>query len=174
MGMRLYFLYVPLLYLGYYFVDSEQRLRSFFTFNSILILVVVGLGIAQAIIGHTFLNPTVIQEDIRDLSTTYRASPISGLIAYRPTSVFVSAGRFQNFLIVSWILTLGYGGYLLLRDRRGRLMAFTCIGVVRSWHSVDRFEGNLYWGTQQERYLLLQDFLGSPVAQSSRVFESFG
>jgi hypothetical protein len=130
MGMKLYFFYVPLLYVGYYFIDSERRLRSFFAFNSILILVVVCLGIAQAIIGHTFLNPTVIQEDIRDLSTIYRASSITGLVAYRPTSVFVSAGRFQNFQIVSWILTLGYGGFLLLRSRKGRLIAFTCIGVL--------------------------------------------
>jgi hypothetical protein len=130
MGMKLYFFYVPLLYVGYYFIDSERRLRSFFAFNTILILVVVCLGVAQAIIGHTFLNPTVIQEDIRDLSTIYRASPITGLVAYRPTSVFVSAGRFQNFQTVSWILTLGYGGFLLLRNRKGRLIAFTCIGVL--------------------------------------------
>jgi hypothetical protein len=145
MGMKLYFLYVPLLYVGYYFIDSERRLRSFFAFNAVLILIVVGLGVAQAIIGHTFLNPTVIQEDIRDLSTTYRASPITGLIAYRPTSVFVSAGRFQNFLIVSWIITMGYGGFLLLRSRRGRLIAFTCIGVLAAGTLLTASRGVLLW-----------------------------
>jgi hypothetical protein len=145
MGMKLYFLYVPLLYVGYFFVDSELRLRHFFAFNSILILIVVGLGIAQAIIGHTFLNPTVIQEDIRDLSTTYRASPITGLIAYRPTSVFVSTGRFQNFQIVSWILTLGYGGFLILRSRRGRFVAFTCIGVLAAGTLLTASRGILLW-----------------------------
>jgi len=147
MGMKLYFFYVPLLYVAYYFIDSERRLRNFFAFNSILILVVVCLGIAQAIIGHTFLNPTVIQEDIRDLSTTYRASPITGLIAYRPTSVFVSAGRFQNFQIVSWILTLGYGGFLLLRSRRGRLIAFTCIGVLAAGTLLTASRGVLLWNS---------------------------
>jgi hypothetical protein len=44
--------------------------------------------------------------------------------------VFVSAGRFQDFLIVSWLISLGYGGYLLLRTRKGRTLAFTTVGVV--------------------------------------------
>ena len=145
MGMKLYFLYVPLLYVGYFFIDSEPRLQHLFAFNSILILIVVGLGIVQAIIGHTFLNPSVMQEDIRDLSTTYRASPISGLVAYRPTSVFVSAGRFQNFQIVSWILTLGYGGFLLLRSRRGRIVAFTCIGFLTAGTLLTASRGVLLW-----------------------------
>ena len=78
MGIKLYFFYIPLLYVGYYFIDSEKRLQDFLLFNSILILIIVCLGVAQSILGHTFLNPVVIQEDIRDLSTIYRASPISG------------------------------------------------------------------------------------------------
>ena len=72
MGIKMYFLYVPLMYVSYYFIDSEHRLRSFLVFNTILILVVVCLGVAQAIIGPTFLNPATIQEEIRELSTTYR------------------------------------------------------------------------------------------------------
>jgi hypothetical protein len=130
MGLRLYFLYVPLLFVGYELVDSEKELRRFFFFNSILVLVVVGFGIAQAILGHTFLNPTVIQEDIRDLSSTYRTSPVSGLVAYRPTSFFVSTGRFQNFVIVSMILALGFGGFLLRRKQSGRWLGFSTIGVT--------------------------------------------
>jgi hypothetical protein len=162
MGMKLYFLYVPLLYVGYFLVDSELRLRHFFAFNSILILIVVGLGIAQAIIGHTFLNPTVIQEDIRDLSTNYRASPITGLIAYRPTSVFVSAGRFQNFQIVSWILTLGYGGFLLLRSRRGRLVAFTCIGVLAAGTLLTASRGVLLWNSVGGVFIAAGFLWGAP------------
>src|SRR5262249_12613357 len=108
LGLKLYFLYVPLMYLGYALIDSEQQLRRFFTLNAFLLLVVGGLGIAQAIIGPTFLNPATLQEDIRELSTLYRTSPITGQIAYRPTSVFVSTGRFQNLVIVSWIIMLGF------------------------------------------------------------------
>src|SRR6266481_5803402 len=100
--LLLFFFYAPLVLVGHALVDSQKELRRFFFFNSVLILVVAAFGIAQSILGHTFLNPEVIQEDIRSLSTLYRASPITGLVAYRPTSFFVSAGRFQNFLLVSW------------------------------------------------------------------------
>jgi hypothetical protein len=162
MGMKLYFLYVPLLYVGYFFIDSDRRLRHFLAFNSVLILVVVCLGIAQAILGHTFLNPAVMQEDIRDLSTNYRASPISGLIAYRPTSVFVSAGRFQNFLIVSWILTLGYGGFLLLRSRKGRLVAFTCIGVLAAGTMMTASRGVLLWNLAGAFFIAAGFLWGAP------------
>src|SRR5260370_12664925 len=90
----------------------------------ILALIIVSLGIAQAIIGHTFLNPETVAEDIRDLSTLYRASPISGLIMYRPTSVFVSTGRFGNFLLVTSLLVFGFSSYLLFRYKRGTSPAF--------------------------------------------------
>src|SRR6266550_1456201 len=130
MGLKLYFFYAPLLLVGYALVDSDKEVRRFFFFNSVLILVVAGFGITQSILGPTFLNPEVIQEDIRGLSTLYRVSPITGLIAYRPTSFFVSAGRFQNFLVVSWVLALGFGGLLLMRKQNGRLLAFTSVGIV--------------------------------------------
>ena len=162
MGLKLYFFYVPLLYVGYYFIDSEHRLRRFFAFNSILILIVVCLGVAQAIIGHTFLNPTVIQEDIQDLSTIYRTSSITGVVAYRPTSVFVSTGRFQNFQIVSWILTLGYGGFLLLRSRKGRLIAFTNIGVLAAGTVLTASRGVLLWNSVGSLFIVAGFLWGAP------------
>jgi hypothetical protein len=145
MGMKLYFLYVPLFYLGYGLIDSDVALRRFFQFNSFLILIVVGLGVAQSLLGHTFLNPAVIQDDIRGLSTIYRVAPISGLIAYRPTSVFVSAGRFQNFLIISWLLALGFGGYLVMRRRQGRTFAYITVGVVAAGSLLTASRGVFMW-----------------------------
>jgi hypothetical protein len=130
MGMKLFFCYVPLLFVGYALLNSEAELRQFFSVNMILGLIIVSLGIAQAILGHTFLNPTIVAEDIRDLSTLYRVSPISGLIMYRPTSVFVSTGRFGNFLLVCWLLVFGFSGYLLLRHRRGRALAFVALSLT--------------------------------------------
>jgi hypothetical protein len=146
MGLKLCFFYVPLLFVGHALVDSEIELRHFFFFNSILILVVAAFGIAQSILGHTFLNPELIQEDIRSLSTLYRVSPITGLIAYRPTSFFVSAGRFQNFLLVSWILALGFGGILLMRKQTGRLLAFTTVGIVAAASLLTASRGVILWG----------------------------
>src|SRR6266481_904341 len=145
MGLKLCFLYAPLLLVGYAIVDSEKELRRFFFFNSVLVLVVAGFGIVQSILGHTFLNPEVIQEDIRSLSTLYRASPITGLVAYRPTSFFVSAGRFQNFLLVSWILALGFGGFLLMRKQTGRLLAFTTVGIVAAASMLTASRGVILW-----------------------------
>jgi hypothetical protein len=145
MGLKLCFLYAPLLLVGHALVDSEKELRRFFFFNSILILVVAGFGIAQSILGHTFLNPEDVQEDIRGLSTLYRTSPITGLTAYRPTSFFVSAGRFQNFLIVSWILALGFGGFLLMRKQSGRLIAFTTVGILGAASLLTASRGVFLW-----------------------------
>jgi hypothetical protein len=145
MGLKLCFFYAPLLFVGHALVDSEKELRRFFFFNSVLILVVAAFGIAQSILGHTFLNPEVIQEDIRSLSTLYRVSPITGLVAYRPTSFFVSAGRFQNFLLVSWILALGFGGFLLMRKQPGRLLGFATIGIVAAAALMTASRGVFLW-----------------------------
>src|SRR5205823_5592479 len=145
MGLKLSFFYAPLLLVGHAFVDSEKEVRRFFFFNSVLILVVAAFGIAQSILGHTFLNPEVIQEDIRSLSTLYRVSPITGLVAYRPTSFFVSAGRFQNFLVVSWVLALGFGGFLLMRKQTGRLLGFTTVGMVAAAALMTASRGVFLW-----------------------------
>ncbi len=145
MGLKLCFVYAPLLFVGHALVVSEKDLRRFFFFNSVLILVVAGFGLAQSILGHTFLNPEEVQEDIRGLSTLYRVSPISGLVAYRPTSFFVSAGRFQNFLVISWILALGFSGFLLMRKQSGRLLAFTTVGILAAASMLTASRGVLLW-----------------------------
>jgi hypothetical protein len=145
LGMKVDFLYVPLIFIGYAIMESEEDLRRFFSFYSALILIVAALGLAQSIIGPTFLNPVHLQEDIRELSTTYRVAPISRAVAYRPTSVFVSSGRFQNFLMVAWLISLGYCGYLLLRSRKGRALAFTTAGVVAAASLMSASRGVFMW-----------------------------
>src|SRR5882724_546620 len=130
LGMKVYFLYIPLIFVGYSFIESEQDLRKLFMFLTVLFLIVASLGIAQSILGPKFLNPTVLQEDIRELSTLYRISPITGVTAYRPNGIFASAGRFENFLNIAWVVALGFGGYLLLRNRRGRTLTFLTIAVI--------------------------------------------
>jgi hypothetical protein len=145
LGMKLFFYYVPLLFLGYALINSETELRRFFYINLGLILVIAGLGIAQAIIGPTFLNPSVMQEDIRSLSQTYRVAPISGVIVYRPTSVFVSTGRFSDLLIVAWIIVFGFSGYLLLRHRRGRIFALIALATIAAACLMCASRGVVMW-----------------------------
>jgi hypothetical protein len=165
MGMKLYFLYVPLMYIGYEFLKSEEELSRFFSLNAILIMIIVGLGIAQSIMGPSFLNPRVLQEDIRELATTYRVAPISGVMAYRPTSVFVSGGRFQDFLIVSWIISLGYAGYLLLRSRKGRLVAFLAVGVVAAGGIMSASRGVFMWNAGNALVISAAFIWGAPWRQ---------
>ena len=174
LGLKLYFLYIPLMYLGYALMDSEQDLRRFFMFNAVLILLVCCLGIAQSIIGPTFLNPSTIQEDIRDLSTLYRISPITGLSAYRPTSVFVSTGRFQNLIIASWIIVLGFGGYLILRIKKGRIAAFTTIGVLAAAALMSTSRGVLMWCLGSTLVIMAAFVWGAPWKQKevTRVIRS--
>ena len=165
LGMKINFFYVPMIYIGYAFAESEEDLRCFFTFVCVLIVIVAALGLAQSIIGPTFLNPQNLQEDIRELSTAYRTAPISGLIAYRPTSVFVSAGRFQDFLIAAWMISLGFSGYLILRIRRGRTLVFTTVGVVAAASIMSASRGVFMWNAGIT-FLIIAGFLwGAPWRQ---------
>src|SRR5260370_1490152 len=129
LGMKLFFYYVPLFFVGYALLNSEAELRHFFFVNMLLPVIIISLGIAQSILVHTFLNPAIPAEDIRELRTLYRDTPISGLTLYRPTSVFVSTGRYGNFLLVIWLLASGFSGYLLLRHKRGRDLAFIVLAL---------------------------------------------
>jgi hypothetical protein len=169
MGMKIYFLYVPLIYVGFALIQSERDLHRFFSFACVLILIVSGLGLAQSIIGPTFLNPSHLQEDIRELSTTYRIAPISGLASYRPNSVFVSGGRFADFLILSWIISLGYGGYLLLRTHKGRTLAFTTIGTVAAASLMSASRGVFMWNAGTALMLILGFLWGAPWRQGEVV-----
>jgi hypothetical protein len=130
LGMKLYFYYVPLIFVGYAMINSESELRRFFYVNLGLMLIIAVLGIVQSITGPRFLNPEVIADDIRLLSETYRVAPISGVRIYRPSSIFVSTGRFGDLLIVAWLLVYGFSAYLLLRQRRGRLLVFAALVIT--------------------------------------------
>jgi hypothetical protein len=130
LGVKLFFWYIPLYFVGYALFNSEADLRRFFRVNVWLALIITGLGVAQSIIGPSFLNPARPAEEIRELSTLYRVSPITGLVSYRAPSVFVSAGRYTNYLLIAWVLLLAFTGYLLLRHKRGRNIAFISLAVV--------------------------------------------
>src|SRR5882724_4472764 len=130
LGLKVYFLYVPLMFVGYALPNSETQLRRFFTMNMALVIVIVSLGIAQSIAGPSFLNPQTLAADIEAGSNLYRVAPISGSLIYRPCSVFVSNGRYTDFLVVAWLLVLGFSGYLLLRHRQGRWLAFVTLAIT--------------------------------------------
>jgi hypothetical protein len=145
LGMKLYFYYVPLMIIGYALVASENDLRKFFNVNLGLMLVIIALGVVQSITGPRFLNPQVLADDIRLLSETYRTAPISGVTVYRPNSVFVSAGRFQDLVILAWMLVFGFSAYLLLRHRKGRTFAFLSLAVTSAACVMGASRGVFMW-----------------------------
>jgi hypothetical protein len=145
MGVKIFFYYVPLIFVGYALFDSEAELRRFFTINLVLAFVIVGLGLAQSIIGPTFLNPAHQADDLALLSGMYRVSPQTGQMAYRPTSVFVSNGRFCDFINVAWLLVLGFSGFLLLRQKKGRILAFICVAVTAAAAFFAASRGTFMW-----------------------------
>lgn len=146
LGFKLFFYYIPLLYVGYALFNSEADLRRFFFFTLILGIIIVSLGIVQSIVGHTFLNPAHLADDIRELSTLYRVAPSEGAAAfYRPNSVFVSTGRFGDFLIVAWLMVFGFSGYLLLRHKRGRAFVFVVLSLTAVALALCSSRGVVLW-----------------------------
>jgi hypothetical protein len=104
-GLRMSFIYVPLLYLGYVYFDSEIKVRRFLLLSLSLAGVISLLGIIQSIVGLEFLNPSGSVPGLR--LSLIRTSPESQLSVPRPTSVFVDAGRFAQYLFAFFFLGLG-------------------------------------------------------------------
>jgi hypothetical protein len=128
LGLKLYFYYIPLMFVGYALLRTERDLHRFLVVNVGLAAPIALIGILQAIIGLDFLNPKG-GKDIEELGHLVRMTP-SGLLVPRPPSVFVSDGRFADFLGFAFVLGLGTAGYLLLRTKRGRKIVFPAVALV--------------------------------------------
>src|SRR3984957_9668480 len=174
LGVKLFFWYMPLYFVGYALFDSEVDLRRFFRLNVLLALIIAALGVAQSIIGPSFLNPARPADDIRELSTLYRISPITGLVSYRAPSVFVSAGRYTNYLLIAWVLILAFTGYLLLRHRRGRNIAFISLAVVYAAVLLSGSRGVFLWTAGEALFIIAAFLWGAPWRQREviRVFRT--
>lgn len=173
LGMKIYFYYIPLMFVGYSMINSETELRKCFYINLGLMLIIAILGIVQSVAGPRFLNPEVMADDIRLLSETYRMSA-SGARVYRPTSVFVSAGRFADMLIVAWFLVFGFSGYLLLRVRRGRFLAFSALAVMAAACLMTTSRGVFMWSLGSSIIGAIAFIWGAPWRQGEalRVFRT--
>jgi hypothetical protein len=130
LGFKLYFYYVPLLFVGYALLRSEEDLRKLLVASGVLAGVISLLGIIQAIRGNSFLNPAVLAPELQDLGNLYKVSPLSGRLLSLPDSVFVSSGRFALYLILATILMIGTAGYLVLRTERSRKLILVVIGLA--------------------------------------------
>jgi hypothetical protein len=130
LGFKTYFYYIPFMYVGYALIRGDEDLRKFLVFNATFSALIAGLGIVQAILGNSFLNPAKLAPELQDLGNLEKSTPLTGQLFNLPDSVFVSAGRFAEFLVLAFIIALGATGYLLLCNLRGRKIVFLSIGTI--------------------------------------------
>jgi len=128
LGLKLYFYYLPLMFVGYALMRTERDLHRFLLVSMGLAAVIALVGIMQAIVGLDFLNPHS-GADIEYLSHLVRMTH-SGQFVTRPPSVFVSDGRFARYMIITLVLGLGTAGYLLLRSARGQKLVLPALALV--------------------------------------------
>jgi hypothetical protein len=147
LGAKFYFYYVPLIFLGYGLITSHKDLGRFLFLNAGLAALVATLGIAQSVLGPAFLNPQDLGEEIRSAATLYRTSPETGQLSYRPTSLFVSTGRYADFLLLAMITTVGSLGYFLLRRQRGYNSMLLVIALIFGAVLLSASRSALLWGT---------------------------
>jgi hypothetical protein len=130
LGLKLYFYYVPLMFLGFAMLQRPADLDRLLKVSLIAGVVISGLGIAQSVLGVSFLTPADTETELYELSHLVRYSPLTHQEVFAPSSVFVSAGRFSWYLILLWILAMGAQGYFLLSRKPGAKYGFVGIGVV--------------------------------------------
>jgi hypothetical protein len=130
LGLKLYFYYVPLMFLGYAMLERPKDLERLLIVNIGAGTLIAGLGIAQSVLGVRFLTPDNSAEELYALSHVIRFSPLTHEEVLATSSVFVSAGRFSFYLILLWILVFGALGYLLLSRGSGAKYGFMAIGIT--------------------------------------------
>ncbi len=130
LGFKVYFYYVPLVFVGYALIRNDSDLRKFLVASAALAGVIAGLGIVQAILGNSFLNPAVLAPELQDLGNLTKVSPLSNRALSLPDSVFVSSGRFDEYLVWVFIITVGTAAYFLLHTPRHRKLVFGVIGTI--------------------------------------------
>jgi len=111
-------------------IRNDEELRKFLVVNAVLAGLIASLGIAQAILGHSFLNPATLAPELRELGQLDRVTPLTNQVLSLPTAVFVSTGRFGLYLIFATVLMIGAGGYLLLSTTRNRNLVLVVIGLL--------------------------------------------
>ncbi|MFZ3380941.1 MAG: hypothetical protein WA211_05830 [Candidatus Acidiferrales bacterium] len=130
MGFKLYFYYMPLMFVGYALIRDDEDLRKFLVFNVGLAGLVGVIGIIQAILGHSFLNPANLAPELKDLGELDRYTPLTNQLVSIPSSVFVSAGRYSLYLVLAFALAVGTAGYLFLYTTKNRKLVYLVLGIL--------------------------------------------
>lgn len=129
LGMKMYFYYAPLMFIGYALMRNDEELRKFLVLNAILAILVSGVGLMQSVLGNSFLNPSQLAPDLQDLGDLHKVTA-SGQIFNLPDSVFVSSGRYAVYLAIAFSIAMGAAGFLLLHTKKNRKLMFVAVGLV--------------------------------------------
>lgn len=130
LGMKLYFYYAPLMFVGYALIRDDRDLWRFLIAFMVLAAVISGLGVIQAVVGPTFLSPATLAPDIRLLGSLEKTTPLTDQTFLLPASVFVSSGRFAFYLVLATIVGLGAAGYFILSKIRKRMIIYGGIALI--------------------------------------------
>lgn len=130
LGWKLYFYYAGLMFISYALVYNEEMLRRFLVLNMALAGIVALLGIIQSIVGLSFLNPPTLAPELKTLGNLVREAPLTHEAVPRPTSVFVSDGRFAQFMLIMFVIGFGAAAYMVLRKAKGKLIVFIAVPLI--------------------------------------------
>ena len=145
-GIRTLLFYIPLLFIGYHFIQTKEQLYKFGFFLVMLAIPVSIVGIFQYLAGpHAVarLGPGFAR------SIWLVGTPL-GYTVFRPTSTFSYAGGFGGYLLVMIILTICFANFRVRGwTNRICLISLACLIL------------GLAAGTQRSTILMLS--LGIPV-----------
>jgi hypothetical protein len=130
LGLKLYVYYLPLMFVAYALVRTPEELNRFMTFSVILAVVISTIGLYQETVNINFLSPAQLAPELQELGRLTRMAPLTHQLIHVPTGVFVSGGRFAQFLILMWIVAMGELGYVLLSRRPGAKYAIVALGTI--------------------------------------------
>jgi hypothetical protein len=130
LGIKLYYYYAGLMFIGYALVHNEEMLRRLLVLNMGLAGIIALLGIIQSIVGLNFLNPPTLAPELQMLGHLVRQAPLTHEAVPRPTSVFVSDGRFAQYMMIMFIIGFGAVAYMVLRRARGQFIVFLSIPLI--------------------------------------------
>jgi hypothetical protein len=129
-GLRMWFIYCPLIFLGIDFAKSSQHVRRLLILLISTAGIVSLLGLLQIVFGNEILNPATVDYQaklfLEKVGTT-------GLTLTRPTSVFIDPGRYGKYSIMMLCVSLGIFAYLWQEEGRQRkivILAGLIVGLV--------------------------------------------
>lgn len=161
LGLKIYFYYAGLMYIGYALLNNEETLRKFLVLNMALAGIIATLGIIQSIVGLDFLNPRTLAPELKLLGNLTRVSPLTHELVPRPSSVFVSDGRFASYMVMMFIIGWGTAAYMVLRRTRGQLIVFLTIPLIFVGGYMSGSRGAIVYDTSNAVLLSLGILWGS-------------